>query len=113
MTSATVLKYMDDTMLFEDTAVVTSIEERDDKVIVLLDQTVFYPQGGGQPWDNHDELEKNHRKLAGECSQGIGALIADLKDRGLFEDTLIVIGGEFGRTPTVENHQRRQIQTGS
>ena len=71
----------------------------------LIERGVRFVQvwhGKWQPWDNHDEIEKNHRKLAGECSQGIGALIADLKERGLFDDTLIVIGGEFGRTPTVE-----------
>ena len=71
----------------------------------LIERGVRFVQvwhGKWQPWDNHDEIEKNHRKLAGECSQGIGALIADLKERGLFEDTLIVIGGEFGLTPTVE-----------
>ena len=58
--------------------------------------------GAWQPWDNHNELEKEHRRLAGECSQAIGALIADLRQRGLLASTLIVIGGEFGRTPTVE-----------
>ena len=71
----------------------------------LIERGVRFVQvwhGKWQPWDNHDAIEKNHRKLAGECSQGIGALLADLKERGLFEDTLIVIGGEFGRTPTVE-----------
>ena len=71
----------------------------------LIERGVRFVQvwhGKWQPWDNHDAIEKNHRKLAGECSQGIGALLADLKERGLFEDTLIMIGGEFGRTPTVE-----------
>lgn len=58
--------------------------------------------GAGQPWDNHDEIEKGHRRLAGESSQGIAALITDLKQRGLLDETLIVWGGEFGRTPTVE-----------
>jgi hypothetical protein len=58
--------------------------------------------GPGQPWDNHDDLEVNHRRLAGEQDKAIGALIADLKRLGLFEETLIVWGGEFGRTPTVE-----------
>ena len=42
------------------------------------------------------------RKLAAQIDQPIAALIADLKQRGLFEDTLILWGGEFGRTPTVE-----------
>jgi uncharacterized protein (DUF1501 family) len=44
----------------------------------------------------------NHRKLAGECDRAIAALIKDLKQRGLLDETLIMWGGEFGRTPTVE-----------
>ena len=58
--------------------------------------------GEGQPWDNHDDLEENHRRLARECDQAIGALLQDLKQRGMLEDTLVIWGGEFGRTPTVE-----------
>ena len=58
--------------------------------------------GAGQPWDNHDDLEVNHRRLAEQCDQGIGALLTDLKQRGLLEDTLVICSGEFGRTPTVE-----------
>ncbi len=59
-------------------------------------------QRAGQPWDAHDELEKNHRDLAAECDQPIGALLRDLKQRGLLDSTLVIFGGEFGRTPTVE-----------
>ena len=58
--------------------------------------------GSGQPWDNHDDIEVNHRKLAGQCDRAIGALLQDLKQRGLLEETLVLWGGEFGRTPTVE-----------
>ncbi len=58
--------------------------------------------GEGQPWDSHDDLEARHRQLAGECDQAIGALLKDLKQRGMLEDTLVIWGGEFGRTPTVE-----------
>jgi uncharacterized protein (DUF1501 family) len=58
--------------------------------------------GAGQPWDNHDDIEVNHRRLAKDCDQGIGALLTDLKQRGLFDETLVIWGGEFGRTPTVE-----------
>ncbi|MBX3440975.1 MAG: DUF1501 domain-containing protein [Planctomyces sp.] len=71
----------------------------------LLERGVRYVQlwhGAGQPWDNHDNIEKNHRTLAGQIDQPIAALIADLKQRGMFDDTLIIWGGEFGRTPTVE-----------
>ena len=59
-------------------------------------------QRAGQPWDAHDELESNHRSLASECDGPIAALLTDLKQRGLLETTLVIWGGEFGRTPTVE-----------
>ncbi|MEC8934709.1 MAG: DUF1501 domain-containing protein [Planctomycetota bacterium] len=71
----------------------------------LIERGVRYVQvwhGAGQPWDNHDDIEKNHRRLAGQCDQAIGALLKDLKGRGLLEETLVIWGGEFGRTPTVE-----------
>ncbi|MEZ6067769.1 MAG: DUF1501 domain-containing protein [Planctomycetaceae bacterium] len=58
--------------------------------------------GQGQPWDNHDDLEVNHRKLAGELDKPLGALLKDLKQRGLLDETLVMWGGEFGRTPVVE-----------
>jgi|SRR5436190_2468576 len=71
----------------------------------LLERGVRYIQlwhGAGQPWDNHNEIEKNHRKLSAEIDKPIAALIADLKSRGMLDSTLIMIGGEFGRTPVVE-----------
>jgi hypothetical protein len=58
--------------------------------------------GAGQPWDNHDDIEVGHRNLARESDQGIGALLTDLKQRGMLDDTLVIWGGEFGRTPVVE-----------
>lgn len=71
----------------------------------LVEHGVRYVQvwhGKGQPWDNHDDIETRHRDLAGQCDQAIGALLSDLKQRGMLEDTLVIWGGEFGRTPTVE-----------
>ena len=58
--------------------------------------------GAGQPWDNHADIESNHRKLAGEIDQPIAALLHDLKQRGMLDETLVLWGGEFGRTPSVE-----------
>jgi uncharacterized protein (DUF1501 family) len=58
--------------------------------------------GDVQPWDSHNDIEKNHRSLANECDGPIAALLTDLKQRGLFEETLVICGGEFGRTPAVE-----------
>lgn len=81
----------------------------------LLERGVRYVQlwhGAGQPWDNHTEIEKNHRQLAGEIDQPIAALMTDLKQRGMFDDTLIVFGGEFGRTPTVELNKDGKAQQG-
>lgn len=58
--------------------------------------------GESQPWDNHDNIEQNHRKLAAQIDQPIAALLTDLKQRGMLDDTLVICGGEFGRTPSVE-----------
>jgi len=71
----------------------------------LVERGVRFVQlshGPVQPWDSHDDLEKEHRRLAGQVDKGIAALISDLKRLGLFEETLIIWGGEFGRTPVVE-----------
>ncbi|RLT22057.1 MAG: DUF1501 domain-containing protein [Planctomycetota bacterium] len=71
----------------------------------LIERGVRFVQvwhGEGQPWDNHDDIEVNHRRLAKQCDQAIGALLTDLKQRGLLEETLVIWGGEFGRTPVVE-----------
>ncbi|MCB1209278.1 MAG: DUF1501 domain-containing protein, partial [Verrucomicrobiales bacterium] len=53
-------------------------------------------------WDAHGDLEANHSKHARETAQPIAALLKDLKQRGLLEETLVVWGGEFGRQPTAE-----------
>lgn len=71
----------------------------------LLEKGVRFVQvwhGAGQPWDSHAEIESNHRRLAGEIDQPVAALLQDLEQRGMLQDTLVLCGGEFGRTPTVE-----------
>ena len=71
----------------------------------LLERGVRFVQlwhGAGQPWDHHDNIEANIRKNSAEIDGPIAALMTDLKQRGMFDDTLILWGGEFGRTPTVE-----------
>src|SRR5438093_13739615 len=52
--------------------------------------------GDVQPWDSHDLIEENHRKLAGEVDQGISALLTDLKQRGLLAESLVICGVGFG-----------------
>lgn len=71
----------------------------------LLERGVRFVQlysGAGQPWDNHDGIEANHRKLGLEWDQPIAAFLTDLKQRGLLDSTLVMWGGEFGRTPVAE-----------
>ena len=58
--------------------------------------------GAGQPWDNHDGLEAQHKKLAAQWDGPIAAFLTDLKRIGLFDSTLVQWGGEFGRTPVAE-----------
>jgi hypothetical protein len=59
-------------------------------------------------WDTgHENIEAGHATLARACDRGIAALIQDLKQRGLFDETLLVWGGEFGRAPTSEGQKGR------
>jgi hypothetical protein len=55
-------------------------------------------------WDAHSDVTGNHKKNCGETDRGAAALVADLKRRGLLDDTLVIWGGEFGRTPMVETN---------
>ena len=71
----------------------------------LIERGVRFVQcyhGDVQPWDSHENIEANHRRLGREVDGAIAALLTDLKRLGLFEETLVIVGGEFGRTPAVE-----------
>jgi Protein of unknown function (DUF1501) len=65
---------------------------------------VYY--GKDQPWDDHQDITK-HRDHAQKSDRPIAALLTDLKARGLLEDTLVIWGGEFGRTPYSEGAKGR------
>jgi hypothetical protein len=67
--------------------------------------------GTGQPWDNHDDIQI-HRKLAVSADRALSALLRDLKASGLLQETLVIIGGEFGRTPAVEVSGLVKVQNG-
>jgi len=56
-----------------------------------------------EQWDQHTHLEKGHTINVAQIDKPITALIQDLRSRGLLEDTLVMWGGEFGRTPTVQS----------
>jgi hypothetical protein len=64
--------------------------------------TVYYVGNDNQPWDTHTNHDERHRKLCLDGDQATAALIADLKQRGLLDETLVIWGGEFGRTPYAE-----------
>jgi hypothetical protein len=66
---------------------------------------VYY--GDQHPWDTHIQHDATSRELYRDIDQPIAALLQDLKQRGMLDDTLVVWGGEFGRTPTSENGDGR------
>ncbi|MFQ5731389.1 MAG: DUF1501 domain-containing protein [Planctomycetaceae bacterium] len=76
----------------------------------LVERGVRFVQlysGSGSKWDAHSKIEKNHTLHCGETDKPIAGLLTDLKRRGLLEETLVVWGGEFGRTPMSEKGDGR------
>jgi len=71
------------------------------------------PQGAVNNWDNHSNLEKELLPIAASVDQPIAALVRDLKERGLFEDTLLVWSTEFGRTPFAQGSVGRDHNGGT
>jgi hypothetical protein len=70
---------------------------------------VYY--GNRQPWDNHEDIN-DHAELCRVADNAISALVSDLKTRGLLNETLVVVGTEFGRTPAIELRRVGAIQNG-
>lgn len=70
--------------------------------------TVYYVSNNNQPWDTHTNHNHTHPKLCADSDRATAALITDLKQRGLLEDTLVIWGGEFGRTPYAENRDKER-----
>jgi hypothetical protein len=69
-------------------------------------------QGGGQPWDNHGNLVPRIKQLTKDSDQPIAALLTDLKQRGMLDDTLVIWGGEMGRTPTTQTGSKDPNRVG-
>jgi uncharacterized protein (DUF1501 family) len=72
----------------------------------LVERGVRFVQlysGDANGWDAHDDVEKNHGLMCARTDKPIAGLLADLKRRGLFENTLVIWGGEFGRMPMSES----------
>jgi hypothetical protein len=62
---------------------------------------------GNMQWDAHNDIEENHLRKASETDQPVAALLKDLKQRGMLDETLVVWGGEFGRSPEAESGKGR------
>jgi hypothetical protein len=73
----------------------------------LAERGVRFVQVRHAYWDQHGELRKKHASLAAGCDRPIAGLLSDLKSRGMLEDTLVLWGGEFGRTPTMQGKDGR------
>jgi hypothetical protein len=65
---------------------------------------LYHTTGGFQPWDQHSDLKAGHERNALATDLPIAGLLRDLKQRGLLHDTLVIWGGEFGRTPAREGN---------
>jgi hypothetical protein len=63
--------------------------------------------GGAQQWDAHKDIEDNHRKMAARVDKPIAGLLSDLQRRGLLDSTLVLWGGEFGRSPEAQGGRGR------
>jgi hypothetical protein len=70
-------------------------------------RTVHVNYGPGQPWDDHNRINRNLRQRCPDMDRASAALISDLKRRGLLDETAVVWGGEFGRTPVSESGDGR------
>ena len=67
--------------------------------------------GNSQPWDSHEDI-RSHKGLAREADPAIASLVDDLKQRGLFDSTVLIVSSEFGRTPMVQSAGQLRVNQG-
>jgi uncharacterized protein (DUF1501 family) len=70
-------------------------------------QVQYVAKNQKQPWDTHADNDNRHRTLCADSDRSTAALLSDLKRRGLLEDTLVIWGGEFGRTPYAQPNKKK------
>jgi hypothetical protein len=75
-------------------------------------QVYYVTKNNKQPWDTHSDNDNQHRRLCADSDRATAALLTDLKQRGLLDDTLVIWGGEFGRTPYAEVNDNAQSKPG-
>jgi hypothetical protein len=84
------------------------LAERDVRFI----QVYYVTPNNKQPWDTHSNNDEGHRRLCSDSDQATAALIHDLKRRGMLDETLIIWGGEFGRTPYAQVDKKNPDKPG-
>lgn len=67
--------------------------------------------GNSQPWDSHEDI-RSHKGLARQADPAIASLVEDLKSRGLFQETIVIVGSEFGRTPMIQSAGQLRVNQG-
>ncbi|MEO1524798.1 MAG: DUF1501 domain-containing protein [Planctomycetota bacterium] len=77
---------------------------------VRVVQVFYVTKGGKQPWDTHSNNNEGHKKLCADSDKATAALLTDLKQRGLLDDTLVIWGGEFGRTPYAQMNKSKDLK---
>ncbi len=75
-------------------------------------QVYYVNKNNKQPWDTHSDNDRQHQRLCADSDRATAALILDLKQRGLLDDTLVIWGGEFGRTPYAQVNDKDQNRPG-
>lgn len=79
---------------------------------VRFTQVYYVTDKDKQPWDTHQNNNERHQSLCADADRATAALLGDLKQRGLLEDTLVIWGGEFGRTPYSEKNDKNSNKPG-
>lgn len=74
---------------------------------VRVVQVFYVKKGSKQPWDTHKNNNNGHKGLCADADRATTALLTDLKQRGMLEDTLVIWGGEFGRTPYAQMDKKQ------
>ena len=70
-------------------------------------EVCYVTKNSKQPWDTHQDNDGGHKRLCADSDQGTAALLTDLKRHGLLNDTLVIWGGEFGRTPYAQVDKKK------
>lgn len=100
--SAATLAMYGDTLFGRQCLLARRLSERGVRFVA----SYYLTPGGNQPWDTHSNNDEQHQKLCADSDRATAALLTDLKQRGLLQDTLVIWSGEFGRTPYAQPNDK-------